>query len=43
MKHKCRIGKKPIFITIPNNETIDLDNREDFETLKQYAKKNLLY
>ena len=42
-KHKCRIGKKPIFITIPNNETIDLDNHEDFETLKQYAKKNLLY
>ena len=31
--------KKPIFITIPNNETIDLDNHEDFETLKQYAKK----
>ena len=35
------IDAKTNFYNNSNNETIDLDNHEDFETLKQYAKKNL--
>ena len=40
---KCRIGKKPFFFDTPANESIDLDNKEDFEILAKYEKKYLLY
>lgn len=42
-KLKCRIGKTPFFFDTPINETIDLDNKEDFEILAKYGKKHLLY
>jgi CMP-N-acetylneuraminic acid synthetase len=40
-KYKCRIGKNPIFYKITNQESLDLDNIEDFVTLKKYAKRYL--
>ena len=40
-KNKCRIGKKPYFFEVSEEETIDLDNYKDFEYLKYYAKKYL--
>ncbi len=43
VKYKCRIGKKPIFFKVPNHEALDLDNIEDFVTLKKYAKRYLFY
>ncbi len=43
IKYKCRIGKKPIFFKVPNHEALDLDNIEDFVTLKKYAKRYLFY
>ena len=42
-KHKCRIGKKPIFFDIPKHESLDLDTKDDFVALKMYAKKYLFY
>ena len=37
-KNKCRIGKKPYFFEVSNQEALDLDTNEDFEILKFYAK-----
>lgn len=39
IKNKCRIGKKPFFFEVSNLESLDLDNYEDFKTLKSYVKK----
>ena len=42
-KHKCRIGKKPIFFNIPNHEGLDLDTNEDLKVIRKYAKRYLFY
>ncbi len=42
-KHKCRIGKTPIFFNIPRHEALDLDTYEDFIELKKYGKRYLFY
>jgi len=42
-KYKCRIGKKPIFYKVSAQESLDLDNVQDFITLKTYAKRYLFY
>ncbi len=39
-KYKCRIGKNPFFFEVPAKESLDLDNREDFEYLKFLSKKS---
>ena len=36
---KCRIGKKPYFLKVDDEETIDLDNYSDFKYL-EYRLKN---
>jgi len=36
---KCRIGKKPYFLKVEDEETIDLDNHSDFKYL-EYRLKN---
>ena len=41
-KLKCRIGKKPFFYYVDKEEALDLDNKEDFDYLNYYVKKNLL-
>ncbi len=38
-KYKCRIGKKPFFYKVSNEEIIDLDNYKDFKYL-QFVLKN---
>tara|TARA_X000000950_G_scaffold287608_1_gene400663 strand:+ start:1173 stop:1820 length:648 start_codon:yes stop_codon:yes gene_type:complete len=38
-KHKCRIGKNPFFFEVPANESLDLDNEEDFKYLKFLLRK----
>lgn len=38
-KYKCRIGKKPFFFEVTSKESLDLDNKEDFEYLKFITKK----
>ena len=40
-KFRCRIGKKPYLYFVKKNEAIDLDNKEDFDYLNYYVKKNL--
>lgn len=40
-KYKCRIGKKPFFFEVPQEESIDVDNNFDLKILKLYAKKYL--
>ena len=40
-KHKCRIGKKPFFYEVSDEEALDLDNHKDFEYLEYYVKKYL--
>ena len=37
-KNKCRIGKKPYFFEVSDQEALDLDTNEDFKILKLYAK-----
>ena len=37
-KHKCRIGKTPIFFNIPRHEALDLDTYEDFIELKNMER-----
>ncbi len=37
---KCRIGRKPFFYEISDDESIDLDIKRDFENLKNLIKKN---
>lgn len=36
---KCRIGKKPYFFFINNDESVDLDSEQDFLKLNSYLKK----
>jgi CMP-N-acetylneuraminic acid synthetase len=38
-KNKCRIGKKPYFYQVSDEENIDLDNKKDFQYLKFILKK----
>ncbi len=38
-KSKCRIGKKPFFYEVSDEESIDLDNKKDFEFLKHILSK----
>ena len=38
-KLKCRIGKRPYFFEVPDRESLDLDNKKDFEYLKYFVKK----
>ena len=40
-KNKCRIGKKPYFYEVSDEEAIDLDSNKDFEYLKYYVRKSL--
>ena len=40
-KYKCRIGKKPFFYEVSDEEAIDLDNQKDFEYFEYYVKKYL--
>ena len=40
-KYKCRIGKKPFFFEVSDEESLDLDNYKDFEYLEFYVKKYL--
>ena len=39
IKRKCRIGKKPFFYEVSQEESIDLDTEEDFKILNFYLKK----
>ena len=39
LKNKCRIGKKPFFFEVSEEETIDLDNKKDFQYLEYLVKK----
>lgn len=39
-KIKCRIGRKPFFYEISNDESIDLDVKRDFVNLENFIKKN---
>jgi len=41
IKNKTRIGNKPYFYEVDDEEAIDLDNIKDFEYLEYYVKKNL--
>lgn len=41
LKKKARIGNKPYFYEVSDEEAIDLDNLKDFEYLEYYVKKNL--
>ena len=38
-KCKCRIGSKPYFFEVSDEESIDLDNQKDFEYLKFILEK----
>ena len=40
-KTKCRIGEKPHFFEVSDEESIDLDNKKDFEYLKFILKKKI--
>ena len=40
-KYRCRIGKKPYFYEVSDEESVDLDNYKDFEYLKYYTRKYL--
>ena len=41
-KFKCRIGKKPYFYEVDDFETIDLNNKKDFEYLEYLLKYSIL-
>ena len=41
LNKKVRIGNKPYFYEVSDEEAIDLDNLKDFEYLEYYVKKNL--
>ena len=41
-KRKSRIGNKPYFYEVADDEAIDLDNLKDFEYLEYYVKKSVL-
>ena len=38
-KNKCRIGKKPFFFEVSDEECIDLDNNKDFKYFEFILKK----
>ncbi len=38
--NQSRIGKNPFFYEVSNEESIDLDNEEDFKLLEYYVSKN---
>ena len=40
-KRKSRIGNKPYFYEVADEEAIDLDNLKDFEYLEYYVKKSV--
>ena len=40
-KYGSRIGKKPFFFEVADEEALDLDNYKDFEYLEFYVKKYL--
>ena len=40
-KRKCRIGNKPYFFEVDDEEALDLDNYKDFKFLEFYVKKYL--
>ena len=40
-KKKCRIGAKPFFYLINENEALDLDTEDDFQYLEYYVKRYL--
>ena len=39
LKYKSRIGKKPYFHEVSDNENIDLDNEKDFKFLEFILNK----
>ena len=41
LNKKARIGNKPYFYEVSDEEAIDLDNLKDFEYLEYYVKQNL--
>lgn len=41
IKKKCRIGSRPFFLEVGDEEALDLDNYKDFEYLEFYVKKYL--
>ena len=41
LSKKARIGNKPYFYEVSDEEAIDLDNLKDFEYLEYYDKQNL--
>ena len=41
IKNKSRVGNKPYFYEVSDEESIDLDNYKDFEYLEYYARKYL--
>ena len=41
LSKKARIGNKPYFYEVSDEEAIDLDNLKDFEYLEYYVKQNL--
>ena len=43
MKKKCRIGSRPYFFEVDDEEAIDLDNEKDFKYLEYYVRKNRIY
>lgn len=42
-KNRSRIGNKPFFYDVSDEESIDLDNEEDFKLLEYYVSKNNFY
>ena len=40
-KKKCRIGVRPFFYQISENESLDLDTEDDFRYLEYYVKRYL--
>ena len=42
LKYKCRIGIKPIFFEVSDEESLDIDNSKDLQFLRYHVKNNLL-
>ena len=40
-KQKCRIGRKPFFFEVSDDESLDIDNSNDIKFLKYHVKNNL--
>ena len=40
LKYKCRIGEKPYFYEVSNEENIDLDTIKDFQLFEFLLRKN---